>query len=89
MFEYGNPEAILADLPIVPNEIGHTPLDDWQHFCSYTGCLPDNAWAKLAYVSAAAGQNDLRVRIRELEEKAAKAAELIAKAVVKMKPKND
>lgn len=54
MFEYGNPEAILAELlpTLKPNELEHTALDDWQHFCSYTGCDPNNAWAKLGYVSA-------------------------------------
>jgi hypothetical protein len=52
MFEYGNPEAILADMPIVPNDLGHTPLDDFDYFCSVTGCPRDNAWAKLAMVWA-------------------------------------
>lgn len=55
MFEYGNPEAILAEVlkhPLAQNDLGHTVLDDWQHFCTYTGCSPDNAWAKLAFVSA-------------------------------------
>jgi hypothetical protein len=51
-FEYGNPKAILAELPIVPNDLGHTPLEDFDYFCSLTGCPPDDAWAKLAYVFA-------------------------------------
>lgn len=52
MFEYGDPEAILADMPATPNEIGHTPLDDFEHFCSVTGCPKDDAWARLAFVWA-------------------------------------
>jgi hypothetical protein len=52
MFEYGNPEAILAELPVPPNDLGHTPVDDFEHFCSLTGCPRDDAWAKLAYVFA-------------------------------------
>lgn len=51
-FEYANPEAILAEMPIVANDLGHTPLDDFDYFCSATGCPRDNAWAKLAMVWA-------------------------------------
>ncbi|MFP3554221.1 hypothetical protein SB861_26470 [Paraburkholderia sp. SIMBA_049] len=59
---YGNPEQILSDMlsarPLVPNAIGHTPMDDFEHFCSYTGCAAEKigadafAWVKLAYISA-------------------------------------
>jgi hypothetical protein len=53
---YGKPDEMLADIlsarPLVPNEHGHTALDDFEHFCAYSGCDPDNAWAKLAYISA-------------------------------------
>jgi hypothetical protein len=80
-FEYGNPEAIVADMPIVPNEIGHTPIDDFEHFCSVTGCPKDDAWARLAFVWE-------WTQKRELEVRAAKAAELIGKAVGKMKPED-
>jgi hypothetical protein len=52
MFEYGNPEAILADMPNEPNDLGHTPLDDFDHFASVTGCPKDDAWARLAFVWA-------------------------------------
>ncbi|MFM0022216.1 hypothetical protein [Paraburkholderia azotifigens] len=61
MFEYGNPDAILGDMlkhPLEPNDLGHTVLDDFQHFCAYTGCSVERigpeafAWAKLAFVSA-------------------------------------
>jgi hypothetical protein len=52
----GEPDEILADIlaarPLVPNEYGHTALEDFEHFCAVTGCDPNNAWAKLAYVSA-------------------------------------
>ena len=54
MFEYGDPEAILAAMldgaTLATNAIGHTALDDFQHFCAVTGCDPENGWAKLAYV---------------------------------------
>lgn len=59
---FGNPDEILAGLlsanPPVPNDLGHTALDDFEHFCAYTGCSPERigkdafAWAKLAFVSA-------------------------------------
>ena len=53
---YGKPDEILADIlqarPLVPDERGHTSLDDFEHFCAYSGCDPNNAWAKLAFVSA-------------------------------------
>jgi hypothetical protein len=53
---YGKPEKILADLlkarPLTRNQFGHTALDDFEHFCAYSGCDPNNAWGKLAYVSA-------------------------------------
>jgi hypothetical protein len=60
MFEYGNPEAILEvvlEVPLKPNAAGHTALDDFEHFCAYTGCSPEIgaeafAWAKLAFLSA-------------------------------------
>jgi hypothetical protein len=53
---YGKLDEILADIlascPLVPNEYGHTALEDFEHFCAYSGCDPDNAWAKLAFVSS-------------------------------------
>ncbi|MDR6381854.1 hypothetical protein [Paraburkholderia caribensis] len=58
MFEYGNPEAILALLQVAPNELGHTPSDDFEHFCSVTGCPRDNAWAKLAMVWSKTSSRD-------------------------------
>ncbi|CAB3758684.1 hypothetical protein [Paraburkholderia humisilvae] len=63
---YGKPEEMLADFlqanPLVPNDLGHTALDDFDHFCAYSGCNPTEvgpdayAWAKLAYVSARASK---------------------------------
>jgi hypothetical protein len=53
---YGKPDEMLADIlaarPLVPNEFGHTALEDFEHFCAYSGCDLDNAWAKLAFVSS-------------------------------------
>jgi hypothetical protein len=59
---YGNPEEILAKMlevqPLTPNSRGHTAMDDFEHFCSYSGCDEKTigelafAWAKLAYISA-------------------------------------
>jgi hypothetical protein len=53
---YGKPEELLAQLlqarPLKPNQYGHTALEDFEHFCAYSGCDPNNAWAKLAFVTA-------------------------------------
>jgi hypothetical protein len=59
---YGKPDEILAKIleaqPLQPNECGHKPLDDFEHFCAYSGCIEDVvgkdafAWAKLAYITA-------------------------------------
>ena len=53
---YGNPTELLATIvdgrTLTTNVAGHTVLDDFEHFCAYSGCDPGNAWAKLAFVSA-------------------------------------
>lgn len=59
---YGNPQqmlaAILSARQLEPDRYGHTALDNFEHFCAYSGCdartIGDEAfaWAKLAYVSA-------------------------------------
>jgi len=59
---YGNPHQMLVDMLNVrhlePDRHGHTALDDFLHFCAYSGCDPATigsdafAWAKLAYVAA-------------------------------------
>jgi hypothetical protein len=57
----GNPQELVRQLvqgqPGVRNALGHTPDDDFEHFCSYSG-LHENevgsegfAWAKYAYFS--------------------------------------
>ena len=63
MVEYGNPESILIEVlssrPLTTNDIlGHTPIGDFEHFCSVTGCPKDKAWAKLAFVWKATAQSD-------------------------------
>jgi hypothetical protein len=40
-------KKILDGRTLQTNAAGHTVLDDFEHFCSYTGCDPGNAWAKL------------------------------------------
>ncbi|BAO90659.1 uncharacterized protein BRPE67_CCDS10570 [Caballeronia cordobensis] len=53
---YGNPNQLLMDLlqarPPARDARGYTALDDFNHFCAYSGCDPKNAWAKYAYLSA-------------------------------------
>ncbi|MBP0589264.1 hypothetical protein J8I87_05940 [Paraburkholderia sp. LEh10] len=58
---FGDPDEILAGIlsrPLKPNELGHTALEDFEHFCAYTGCSLERigpeafAWAKLAFLSA-------------------------------------
>jgi hypothetical protein len=56
---YGNPVELLEKLleanPLVPNHLGHTAQDDFEHFCAYSGLSEQTAgpggfaWAKYAY----------------------------------------
>lgn len=58
----GKPDEILArmltDRQLATNEFGHTAMDDFRHFCAYTGCSPERvgaetyAWAMLAFIAA-------------------------------------
>jgi hypothetical protein len=57
----GDPEALLKSLlsePLPRNARGHTALDDFEHFCSYSGLDEQRAgkdafaWAKYSYLSA-------------------------------------
>jgi hypothetical protein len=57
---YRNPHQLLEQIlpqPLPRNARGHTPLDDFDHFCAYTGLDEEHAgpeavaWTKLAYVS--------------------------------------
>ncbi len=49
---------MLDVTPLTPNALGHTPMDDFAHFCASTGLNSANAgpvafaWAQLAYLSA-------------------------------------
>lgn len=58
---YGNPDRMLADIlpePQPRNSRGHTPIEDFEHFCSYSGLSKEKvgplgfAYAKLAYCTA-------------------------------------
>ncbi len=59
---YGEPdrllELIIGKRELPKNELGHTPLDDFAHFCAYSGCREEDlgkrafAFVKLAYVTA-------------------------------------
>jgi hypothetical protein len=58
---YGKPvellQKLLAAHPPVPNDRGHTVLDDFDHLCAYSGLNEADAgsdafaWAKYSYVS--------------------------------------
>jgi len=51
-------DKLLEATPLAPNSRGHTPLDDFEHFCAFTGCSEQLlgrdcfAWTKLAYITA-------------------------------------
>ncbi|MDH6146295.1 MULTISPECIES: hypothetical protein [Paraburkholderia] len=51
-------ENLLEAVPLEPHERGHTAMDDFEHFCAYTGCSEELigpqafAWVKLAYIDA-------------------------------------
>ncbi|WP_241018541.1 hypothetical protein [Paraburkholderia sp. Tr-20389] len=56
-----HPDTMLADLlpePLPVNSRGHTPIDDFEHFCNYSGLSVKRAgpigfaYAKLAYCTA-------------------------------------
>ena len=59
---YGNPQKLLRQWllarGLVRNALGHTCLDDFDHFCAVNGLSEAGvgadafAWAKLAYVTA-------------------------------------
>jgi hypothetical protein len=54
-----NPQQLLAEMLKVrrlgPDQYGHSPLHNFEHFCAYSGCDARTtgdeafAWAKLAY----------------------------------------
>jgi hypothetical protein len=49
---------LLTQEPLPKNRLGHTALDDFEHFCAYSGLSEELAgregfaWTKAAYVSA-------------------------------------
>ncbi|WP_144106628.1 hypothetical protein [Paraburkholderia sp. BCC1886] len=59
---YGKPDELTAQLleacGLKKNDLGHTALDDFDHFCAYSGCIKEEigelafAWTKYAYLSA-------------------------------------
>lgn len=59
---YGKPDELIAKLleasELKTNDLGHTALDYFDHFCAYSGCIKEEvgelafAWAKYAYLSA-------------------------------------
>jgi len=57
---YGDPVALLKSFleanPLVPNHLGHTALDTFDHLCAYSGLAEQDpltiAWSRYAYVSA-------------------------------------
>jgi hypothetical protein len=70
---YGNPDQLLQTIqhePLPRNEIGHTPIDDFHHFCAFSG-LSEHlvgreafAWAKVAFVSAWQARHDIGQKYR-------------------------
>jgi hypothetical protein len=68
---YQNPDELLANImraPMPRNEIGHTALDDFDHFCAFSGLSEAQAghdafaWAKAAFVSAWLGRHDIAAK---------------------------
>lgn len=59
---YGEPDRLLklviGKRALPKNDLGHTPLDDFEHFCAYTGCSEQElgprafAFVRLAYVTS-------------------------------------
>ncbi|MBB5510637.1 hypothetical protein [Paraburkholderia atlantica] len=68
---YGKPDELLrliiGNRPLPKNDLGHTPLDDFDHFCAYSGCDPNDAWAKLAYVTASLSERRKSVSLLDEE----------------------
>ncbi|WP_250486992.1 hypothetical protein [Caballeronia sp. GaOx3] len=50
---YGDPAELLAQIidgrALTTNVVGHTVLDDFEHFCFYSGCDPGNAWGEARF----------------------------------------
>ncbi|MFM0572043.1 hypothetical protein PQQ88_27390 [Paraburkholderia caledonica] len=67
---YGEPdrllELVIGKRQLPKNDLGHTPLEDFQHFCAYTGCNEKDlgqrafAFVRLAYVTAGLSRRDYK-----------------------------
>jgi hypothetical protein len=67
---YGDPdkllELVIGKRGLPKNDLGHTPLDDFEHFCAYSGCNEDDlgprafAFVRTGYVTAALGRGNFR-----------------------------
>ncbi|SAL25434.1 hypothetical protein [Caballeronia telluris] len=69
---YGNPEELLVTIlpdPLPRNKYGHTVLEDFDHFCAFSGLSVQHAgqiafdWAKAAFVSASLSRNEKEASI--------------------------
>jgi len=65
---YENPDELFRTTrrdPWPRNELGHTPLDDFDHFCAFSGLTETGvghgafAWAKASFVSAWLSRHDI------------------------------
>jgi hypothetical protein len=67
---YGEPdrllELVIGKRELPKNDLGHTPLEDFEHFCAYTGCSEQElgprafAFVRLAYVTAGLSHRDYK-----------------------------
>jgi len=74
---YGDPDKLLqlviGKRALPKNDLGHTPLDDFEHFCATTGCneaeLGSRAFAfvRLAYVTAGLSRREYKSAGLDLE----------------------
>jgi len=74
---YGDPDKLLqlviGKRALPKNDLGHTPLDNFEHFCATTGCneaeLGSRAFAfvRLAYVTAGLSRREYKSAGLDLE----------------------
>ncbi|MEM5461381.1 hypothetical protein VSR69_42420 [Paraburkholderia phytofirmans] len=67
---YGEPdrllELVIGKRALPKNDLGHTPFDDFEHFCAYAGCSEQDlgprafAFVRLAYVTAGLSRREYR-----------------------------
>lgn len=59
-------QLFMVDGALPTNDLGHSPLDDFEHFCAYSGCNEGDlgqrafAFVRLAYVTASLGHRGYR-----------------------------